>query len=72
MVEMLDYNAADIAAFGKIVFAPIKSKPDVNELFGMFSDGKLSSADFIKEKIREKDMENWIMCLFYVRNAWIP
>ena len=55
---MLEYNAADIASFGKIIFAPKKSKPDVNELFGMFSDGKLSSADFIKEKIREKDMEN--------------
>jgi hypothetical protein len=30
----------------------------------MFNDGKLSSEDFIKEKILEKEMENWMNYLF--------
>jgi hypothetical protein len=38
--------------------APVKRKPDVNDLFGMFNDGKLSSDDFIKQKAVEKEMEN--------------
>jgi hypothetical protein len=29
-----------------------------NRLFGMFSDGRLSFDEFIKEKILEKEMEN--------------
>jgi len=33
------------------------NKPNVNELFGMFNDGRLSSEDFIKEKILEKEYE---------------
>ena len=33
-------------------------EPNADELFGMFSDGKLSSTDFIKQKAIEKDMEN--------------
>ena len=40
-----------------IVLSPLKNKPDVNELFGMFSDGKLSSEGFIKQKALEK--ESW-------------
>jgi hypothetical protein len=36
-----------------------KNKPNVNELFGMFNDGKLSSDDFIKEKTIEKEYEQW-------------
>ena len=43
---------------GNLVLSPVKNKPDVNELFGMFNDGKLSSNDFIKQKTIEKDMEN--------------
>jgi hypothetical protein len=43
---------------GNIVLSPIKVNPNVNELFGMFNDGRLSSEDFIKEKITEKEMEN--------------
>jgi len=36
----------------------VKSKPNVNKLFGMFDDRKLSSLDFIKQKAIEKEMEN--------------
>jgi hypothetical protein len=43
---------------GNIILAPVKRKPDVNDLFGMFNDGKLSSDDFIKQKAVEKEMEN--------------
>jgi hypothetical protein len=43
---------------GNIVLSPLKVNPNVNELFGMFNDGKLSSKDFIKEKRIEKEMEN--------------
>jgi hypothetical protein len=32
---------------GNIILAPIKSNHDVNDLFGMFNDGKLPSDDFI-------------------------
>jgi hypothetical protein len=43
---------------GNIILAPIKRKPDVNDLFGMFNDGKLSSEDFIRQKAVEKELEN--------------
>jgi hypothetical protein len=43
---------------GNIILAPFKQKPNVNDLFGMFSDGKLSSDDFIKQKAVEKELEN--------------
>jgi len=43
---------------GNIVLSPVKNKPNVDELFGMFNDGKLSSNDFIKQKAIEKEMEN--------------
>jgi hypothetical protein len=43
---------------GNVVLSPLKNKPDASELFGMFSDGKLSSEDFIREKAFEKEMEN--------------
>ena len=43
---------------GNIVLSPVKNKPNVNELFGMFSDGKLSSYDFIKQKAIEKELES--------------
>jgi hypothetical protein len=34
-----------------------KQKPNVDDLFGMFSDGKLSSDDFIKQKADEDEKE---------------
>ena len=43
---------------GNVVLSPFKNKPNVNELFGMYNDGKLSSEDFIKQKIIEKELEN--------------
>ncbi|MDR1149143.1 MAG: hypothetical protein LBK66_10985 [Spirochaetaceae bacterium] len=43
---------------GNIILAPVERKPDVNDLFGMFNDGKLSSENFIKQKGLEKEMEN--------------
>jgi hypothetical protein len=43
---------------GNIILSPLKNKPDINELFGMFNDGKLSSDDFIKQKVFEKELEN--------------
>jgi hypothetical protein len=43
---------------GNIVLSPLKTNTDVNELFGMFNDGKLSSEDFIREKAIEKEMDN--------------
>ncbi|MHC6201728.1 hypothetical protein ACYULU_00865 [Breznakiellaceae bacterium SP9] len=38
---------------GSIVLSPIRKKPNIDELFGMFSDGKLSSEEFIKQKAIE-------------------
>jgi len=43
---------------GNIILSPLKNNPNVNELFGMFNDGRLSSEDFIKEKALEKEKEN--------------
>ncbi|MCL2154203.1 MAG: hypothetical protein FWH53_00920 [Leptospirales bacterium] len=43
---------------GNIILSPLKNRPNANELFGMLNDGKLSSADFIKQKAIEKEMEN--------------
>ena len=43
---------------GNIILSPVKNIPNINELFGMFSDGKMSSTDFIKQKALEKEMEN--------------
>ena len=46
-----------LAENGNVVLSPVKNKPNADELFGMFSDGKLSSQDFIKQKTAEKEME---------------
>jgi len=43
---------------GNIVLSPVNNKPNINELFGMFNDGKLSSKEFIKQKAIEKELEN--------------
>jgi hypothetical protein len=43
---------------GTIVLSPVSEKYSILEKsFGMFSDGKLSSEKFIKEKEKEKDLE---------------
>jgi len=43
---------------GNVILSPIKNKPNIDELFGIFNDGKMSSNDFIKQKAIEKEMEN--------------
>jgi hypothetical protein len=43
---------------GTIVLSPVSEKYAILEKsFGMFSDGKLSSENFIKGKKQEKDLE---------------
>ena len=41
-----------------IILSPYDKRPNINELFGMFNDGKLSSEDFIKQKSIEMEIEN--------------
>ncbi|MCL2184816.1 MAG: hypothetical protein FWB86_03035 [Treponema sp.] len=43
---------------GNIILSPFYTRPNINELFGMFNDGKLSSEDFIKQKSIEMEIEN--------------
>jgi len=44
---------------GSILLTPvIEKKIDFNVLFGMFSDGKISVDEFIKEKQIEKELED--------------
>ena len=43
---------------GNIILSPYEKRPNINELFGMFNDGKLSSEDFIKQKSIEMEIEN--------------
>jgi len=44
---------------GLIILTPvIEKKQNFDVLFGMFSDGKLSSEDYMKEKQFEKELEN--------------
>jgi len=43
---------------GNIILSPYEKRPNINELFGMFNDGKLSSEDFIKQKSNEMEIEN--------------
>jgi len=43
---------------GNVVLSPLKNKPNINELFGIFNDGKLSSSDFIRQKSIEKEIED--------------
>jgi hypothetical protein len=43
---------------GTIILSPVYEKYSILERsFGMFSDGKLSSERFIREKQREKELE---------------
>jgi len=44
---------------GSIILTPfIEKKQNFDVLFGMFSDGKLSSEEYMKEKQFEKELEN--------------
>ncbi len=43
---------------GNVILSPVKEKPNADELFGMYNDGKLSSNSFIRQKAVEKEMEN--------------
>jgi len=46
---------------GSINITPtVEKKQNIDVLFGMFSDGKLSSEEFIKEKQIEKEIEDGI------------
>jgi predicted small integral membrane protein len=42
---------------GNIILSPVKEKPNLNELVGMFSDGKLSTKKFIEQKAIEIELE---------------
>jgi hypothetical protein len=35
---------------GKVILAPASQKPDIRKIFGRYTDGKLSSEEFIREK----------------------
>jgi hypothetical protein len=44
---------------GSIVLTPVvETKPGFDVLFGMFSDGKISTAQYMAEKQREKELED--------------
>jgi len=44
---------------GSIILTPvIEKKQNFDVLFGMFSDGKISSEEYMKEKQIEKELEN--------------
>jgi len=44
---------------GSIVLTPVvEKKQDFDVLFGMFSDGKISTEEYMKEKQFEKELEN--------------
>jgi hypothetical protein len=44
---------------GSIVLTPIaETAPDIDSLFGMFSDGRISTEKYLREKQLEKELEN--------------
>ena len=44
---------------GSIILTPVfEKKQNFDILFGMFSDGKISTEEYIREKIIEKELEN--------------
>ena len=45
-----------------VVLSPIKKQTKIEDLFGKYN--KLSSEEFIKQKVLEKELENWVMFLF--------
>jgi hypothetical protein len=42
----------------KIVLSPVPKKPDMGKIFGRFTDGRLSSEEFIREKRAELELED--------------
>ena len=48
---------------GNVVLSPLNKKPNIDELFGIFNDGKLSSNGFIKQKSHRR--RRWLAHLFY-------
>ena len=49
---------------GNIILSPVKEKPNLNELVGMFSDGKLSAEKFIEQKKFENNYPEKFFELF--------
>ena len=50
---------------GSFVLTPILEKEkSFDHLVGMFSDGKLSIDNYLKEKYLEKELENWMKFIF--------
>ena len=47
---------------GNVVLSPVMKQPKIDDLYGKYN--KLSSEEFIKQKIFEKELENWLMFLF--------
>ena len=46
---------------GSIILTPvIEKKQNFDVLFGMFSDGRISTEEYMKEKQIEKELEDWI------------
>jgi len=44
---------------GSLILTPvIEKKQNFNVLFGMFSDGRISTEEYMKEKQLEKELEN--------------
>jgi hypothetical protein len=44
---------------GSIILTPfIEKKQNFDVLFGMFSDGRISTEEYMKEKQMEKELEN--------------
>jgi virulence-associated protein VagC len=44
---------------GSIILTPVvEKKQNFDALFGMFSDGKISTEEYMKEKQIEKELEN--------------
>ena len=44
---------------GSIILTPIvEPKQNFDALFGMFSDGKISTEEYMREKQLEKELEN--------------
>jgi virulence-associated protein VagC len=44
---------------GSLILTPVtENKQDFDVLFGMFSDGKISTEEYMKEKHIEKELEN--------------
>jgi len=44
---------------GLIILTPIvEKKQDFEDLFGMFSDGRISTEEYMREKQLEKELEN--------------